>query len=96
MINRTLSSESDRKAESTQPEMEIFGFPWMFQVESFRSCEHVYRHLVEQSLRYLTAEELESLKAKGLFEFDAKDGESWINTDLLPFKIRLNRETLLF
>jgi hypothetical protein len=69
--------------------IDIFGFPFIFQVESFRSCEHVYRHLVEQSLRYLTEEELVALQAKGLFDLEPHEGDSsWIRTDLLPFKIR--------
>jgi hypothetical protein len=72
--------------------MDIFGFPFIFQVESFRSCEHVFRHLVEQSLRYLTEEELATLQANGLFDLDPHEGDSepsWIRTELLPFKIRL-------
>jgi hypothetical protein len=91
VINRSFPSSSVPSTGS--PEMEIFGFPFMFQVESFRSCEHVYRHLVEQSLRYLSPEELESLTAKGLFDLNSSNSSSssspaWINTDLLPFKIR--------
>lgn len=82
VINRTFPLSKEKT------EMEIFGFPFMFQVESFRSCEHVFRHLVEQSLRYLSDEELTILLKRGLFDLDS--GDSWINTDLLPFKIRLS------
>jgi hypothetical protein len=89
VINRLLPAEREGSRLS---DIDIFGFPFIFQVESFRSCEHVFRHLVEQSLRYLTEEELATLQANGLFDLDPHEGDSepsWIRTELLPFKIRL-------
>jgi hypothetical protein len=63
-------------------------------VENFRSCEHVYRIIVEQSLRYLTEWELEDLYAQGVFsETEVVNGSpsvgSWIDTAKFPFKVRI-------
>ena len=91
VINRLLPSKNRGLSEQKFDDIEIFGFPFMLQVECFRSCEHVYRHLVEQSLRYLSNEELDNLIQKGLFNINSEDKDSihsWIQTDLLPFQIR--------
>ena len=77
VVNRQLHPTSTQsRYEATSPEAQVpslFGIPWIFHVESFRSCEHVYRHVVEQSLRYIDPDELIWLAKAGLFDHRSDD-----------------------
>ena len=70
------------------------------QLESFKSCESAYRHIVEQvASRYLTNIELENFLRAGLTAVAEEDADPWEKKDIwdkLPFDIRIkshNAET---
>lgn len=79
MLNR-LDREGQR--------FDIVGVPFLVQCENFRSCLHLYRHVVEQALRFASPAEIDSF-LDAMRSAQAKAGSSsfeWPN-DFLPFTV---------
>ena len=49
--------------------IDLVGIPYVVQIEPFRSCEHLYRHIIEQSARFANTEELRSFLEITLQEY---------------------------
>jgi hypothetical protein len=56
----TLISNSslDPKKQATDSGIDLVGVPFIVPVEPWRSCEHLYRHVVEQAFRFASTEEI--------------------------------------
>jgi hypothetical protein len=67
------SSKNDLSSNVGSSPPRVFGVPWVLHMESFRSCEHVYRQIVEQAMRYIAPEEMLRLTKAGLFDIMETD-----------------------
>lgn len=70
--------------------LDLVGIPFLIQCENFRSCTHLYRHVVEQALRFATPDEVEAF-LKAMRDAQAKAGSSSFEwpVDALPFSVRI-------
>lgn len=75
--------------------VKIFGYPIILQCESYRSCEHLYRLVCEQSLRYLGSDVnyMQNIVQKLIDNhIDKMENEADSSADIshsnLPFTIR--------
>jgi hypothetical protein len=55
---RSDRHSSDKSNQAAANNYELVGVPFILQCESFRSCTHVYGHIVEQAMRYASIDEV--------------------------------------
>ena len=93
---RSVGSQSSPDAGQTKTfSVKVFGYPIMLQCESFRSCEHIYRVIAEQSIRYASPNQMRQMVESSVhraFTCDSTSSESSQSSSessLLPFSIRI-------
>jgi hypothetical protein len=51
-------STEPKQPASSEPVIDLVGVPFIIPIEPWRSCEHLYRHIVEQAFRFASTEEM--------------------------------------
>ena len=101
--NSSRSGRSQSGSEAGQTKtfsvMKVFGYPIMLQCESFRSCEHIYRVIAEQSIRYASPGQMRRMVESSVNRVTSSEPncpeqpQSSSECSLLPFSIRVISST---
>lgn len=93
---RSAGSQSSPEAGQTKTfSVKVFGYPIMLQCESFRSCEHIYRVIAEQSIRYASPNQMRQMVESSVHRAVTSDStfsdqsQSSPESLSLPFSIRI-------